>query len=65
MLDGMTIEYAINLMQQALIVIIQLVTKPIMTQITNFTSAHEMWVYLRENYYTDTYFSGIKKGKTQ
>ena len=46
-------------MQQALMIIIQLVSEPILAQIATFTTAHEMWVYLRENYYADTCFSFV------
>ena len=38
---------------------IQLVTERIMAQLANLTSAHEMWVFLKENYYADTSFSFV------
>ena len=57
--DTMTPDEADNLMQQALLVIIQLVSEPIMAQIASFTSTHDMWVYLKENYYVDTCFSFV------
>ena len=57
--DGMSADVAHNLMQHALLVIIQLVSEPIMAQIASFSNAHEMWVYLKENFYADTYFSFV------
>lgn len=50
--DDMTTDRANDLMQQALLIIIQLVTGPILAQIATLRSAHEMWLYLRENYGT-------------
>lgn len=47
------------LLQQALLIIIQLVSEPILAQIASLRTAHEMWVYLRENYFSDTYFSFV------
>ena len=55
----MTTDIANNLRQQALLVVIQLVTEPIMAQLANLTSAHEMWAFLKENYYADTSFSFV------
>ena len=55
--DDLTAEHAAYLTQQAFLIIIQLVSAPIMAQIANFTNPHEMWAYLKENYYSDTYFS--------
>ena len=52
-------EVVDDLMQQALLVIIQLVSEPIMAQIANLDTAHEMWVLLKENYYADTSFSFV------
>ena len=56
---SMTTDIANNLRQQALLVMIQLVTEPIMAQLANLTSAYEMWAFLKENYYTDTSFSFV------
>lgn len=39
--------------------IIQFVSEPIMAQIANLDTAHEMWVLLKENYYPDTSFSFV------
>ena len=44
--DDMTTDKADSLMQQALLIIIQLVSEPILAQIASHTTAHEMWVYL-------------------
>ena len=57
--DDMTIDRVVNLMQQALIIIIQLVTEPILAQIASLPDDRQMWAYLRENYYSDTYFSFV------
>ena len=54
---GMTPEVARGLKKQALLIIIQLVSEPIMAQISSFTGAHKMWVHLRQNYYAGTCFS--------
>ena len=53
--DDMTSECEHQLLQQALLIIIQLVSEPLLAQISNLSTAHEMWVYLRENYFSDTF----------
>ena len=60
----MTTDKANNLMQQALLIIIQLMTEQILAQIANLTSVHEMWVYLREDYYAVTCFSFVHQNFT-
>ena len=57
--DDMAADHAANLMQQALLIIIQLVTEPMLAQIASLPNAQQMWAYLRENYYSDTYFSFV------
>ena len=47
-------ERVTALLQQALLIIIQLVSEPILAQIASLNTAHAMWVYLRENYFSDT-----------
>ena len=49
--DGMTNDRKVQL---PFLIIIQLVSEPILAQISNLSDAHEMWVYLRENYFSDT-----------
>lgn len=39
--------------------IIQVVSEPIIAQIANLDTAHEMWVLLKQNYYPDTSFSFV------
>ena len=55
----MTDDRASALLQQALFIIIQLVSELILAQIATLTTAHNMWIYLRDNYFSDTYFSFV------
>ena len=48
-----------ELSRQALLTLIQLVSKPILRQITLMDSAASIWLYLQETYYRNTAFSFV------
>ena len=56
---NMSDDRAESLRHQALLVFIQLVSGPIMGQIAHFTQPHEIWAYLRESYYPESYYSFV------
>ena len=59
--DNMPSDVADNLSQQALLIIIQLVTAPILNQIAVLSNPHEIWVFFRENYCSDSCFSFVSQ----
>ena len=53
-----------ELRQQTLLILIQLVCSAIMAQIAHLTDPHEIWVYLRNTYYPETYYSFVHQMDT-
>ena len=47
------------LSKHAMLILIQVISKPILKKVSKFRSPHEIWNYLKETYYRDTPFSFV------
>jgi len=51
----------LNLSQSALLIMMQVVSKPILKKVSKYETPHAIWKYLHDTYYMDNVFSYIQQ----